>query len=386
MLEAKTMAMGDRRGHRAAALLLALPLALALAACARPAAPPPPDGTMALPPVARLAVTEAAMARAVLDIGAVPGLTEAGRQSYARFLTYPAPRAFALGAEGGLAWAANARSTEEAERRALTQCQAANGGAPCRLYARDQQVVWTGPAGDEPAPLTLRGDGWTLTRPAGFLQHGEETQGALLWTHGRGADPQRPPAAEPSPMPLPFVQRFNNAGWDVWVLERDAARDVNYDTVLSFADAALRVAAATLRAAGYGRVVAAGQSAGGWAALAALDTPGLLDGAIAIAGAGLYQPPAGQLGTLDFGALLGRVRDREAPVVIAAFEGDRLLPAPAASAAMIRAALGGRAAPLLLIDRPEGLVGHGAGAEPAFNDRFGACILRAVALRDPGSC
>ncbi len=375
------MGMCGTRGHWGTALLLAL----SVAACARHA-PLPPDGATALPPVPRLTVTEAAMTRAVLDIGAVPGLTEAGRQSYARFLTYPAPRAFALGAEGGLAWAANARSTAEAESRALAQCRAANGGSPCRLYVRDQQVVWNAPAREEPSPLTISGEGWTLTRPAGFLRHGHEAAGAVLWTHGRGSDPRHPQAAEASPMPLPFVQRFNNAGWDVWVLRRDPAQDVNYDTVLSFADASLRVAAASLRAAGYGRVVAAGQSAGGWAALAALDTPGLLDGAIAIAGAGLYQPPPGQVGTLDFAALLARVRDREAPVVIAAFEGDRLLPAPAASAVMIRGTLGARNGPLLLIDRPEGLVGHGAGAEPAFNDRFGACILRAVASRDTAGC
>jgi hypothetical protein len=53
---------------------------------------------------------------------------------------------------------------------------------------------------------------------------------------------------------------------------------------------------------------------------------------------------------------------------------------------MIRQSLGGRNGPLLLIDRPEGLIGHGAGAEPAFNDRFGACILRAVAARDVAGC
>jgi hypothetical protein len=379
MLEATTMGMGLMRGHWGTAWLLAL----SLACCARA---PAPDASTALPPVVLPPVTEAAMAHAVLDIGAVPGLTEAGRQSYARFLTYPAPRAFALGAEGGLAWAANARSTAEAERRALAQCRLANGGTPCRLYARDQQVVWTTPPREEAPPITLVGDGWSLTQPASFLRHDENAAGALLWTHGRGADPQRPLGAESSPMPLPFVQRFNNAGWDVWVLRREPERDVNYDTVLSFADASLRVAARVLREAGYGRVVAAGQSAGGWAALAALDTPGLLDGAIAIAGAGLYQPPPRQAGTLDFAALLARVRDRDAPVVIAAFEGDRLLPRPSESAAMIRQSLGGRNGPLLLIDRPEGLIGHGAGAEPAFNDRFGACILRAVAARDVAGC
>lgn len=352
---------------------------------------PAPEGVTPLPAVPRLTVTEEAATRAVLDVAAVPGLSEAGRQSYARFLTFPAPRAFAIGEDGGLAWAANARTVAEAEGRALAQCRHANGGKPCKLYARDQQVVWDGEATfDQPFPgvsgPSVSGQGWALMSPPGFLRHGRAAEGAILWTHGRGSDPRRQADPERSPMPLPFVQRFNNAGWDVWVLVRDPVHDVNYDTVLSFADTTLRIAATALRNAGYGRVVAAGQSAGGWAALAALDTPGLLDGAIAIAGAGLYQPPPGQNGTLDFEALLARVQDRRAAVVVAAFEGDHLLPWPAQSAQLLRARLAARAAPLLVIDRPPGLAGHGAGAEPAFNDRFGDCILRTVATRNAPGC
>ncbi len=361
-------------------------LAAALGACAAPTPDAVPDTGAPLVAVPRLTVTESASSRAVLDVAAVPGLTEAGRRSYARFLTYPAPRAFALGAEGGLAWAANARSTEEAERRALGQCRHANGGRPCRLYAVDQEVVWDGgvPGGGE--TLSAEGEGWRLTSPARFIRHGNEAAGAIIWTHGRGSDPRHAAGTDRAPLPLPFVQRFNNAGWDVWVLVRDPVQDVNYDTVLSFADASLRVAARALRRAGYARVVAAGQSAGGWAALAALDTPGLLDGVVAVAGAGLYQPPAGQVGTLDFAALLERVRDRDAAVVVATFDGDHLLPWPGRSAAMLRRSRADRAGPFRLIDRPEGLVGHGAGAEPAFNDRYGECILRTVATRDTRGC
>jgi hypothetical protein len=41
----------------------------------------------------------------------------------------------------------------------------------------------------------------------------------------------------------------------------------------------------------------------------------------------------------------------------------------------------------LLIDRPEGVAGHGAGGSTAFNDRYGACLLRfATAPRPPASC
>jgi hypothetical protein len=48
---------------------------------------------------------------------------------------------------------------------------------------------------------------------------------------------------------------------------------------------------------------------------------------------------------------------------------------------------GQRFAGFLLIDRPEGLTGHYAGASSAFNSRYGACLLRfATAPRPPAAC
>jgi 3-oxoacyl-(acyl-carrier-protein) synthase len=48
---------------------------------------------------------------------------------------------------------------------------------------------------------------------------------------------------------------------------------------------------------------------------------------------------------------------------------------------------GQRFSGFLLIDRPEGLIGHSAGASSAFNMRYGACLLRfATAPRPPESC
>jgi dienelactone hydrolase len=133
-------------------------------------------------------------------------------------------------------------------------------------------------------------------------------------------------------------------------------------------------------------VVAAGQSAGGWAALAALDTPGLLDGVVAVAGAGYYVAPNGRRDLLDFNALLAGVRDADAPIVAVMFDHDPLLPDPAGSAAAMRRALAWRSGPLLVIERPAGLAGHGAGASPAFNDRFGDCLLRVVVEGDRAAC
>jgi hypothetical protein len=41
----------------------------------------------------------------------------------------------------------------------------------------------------------------------------------------------------------------------------------------------------------------------------------------------------------------------------------------------------------LLIDRPNSVTGHGAGGTTAFNDRYGACLLRfATAPNPPAAC
>jgi hypothetical protein len=320
----------------------------------------------------------------VLDLDAVPLPSPEARPIYARFLTYPAPRAFAIGEAGGIAWTAGGPSTGAAVERALAACQRANRDRPCRLYARDQQVVWHGePPPEVPRPGGTGGPGWVLFIAPGTLYHGPAGRGAVLWTHGRGGEPASPQAR----LPQPFVQRFNNAGFDVWLLLREPRADRNYDRVLSFADETLRAAARWLRTErGYARVIAAGQSAGGWAALAALDTPGLLDGVIAVAGAGYYVAPDGRGNLLDFNALLAGVRDANAPIVAVMFDQDPLLPDPAGSAAAMRRALAWRSGPVLVIERPAGLAGHGAGAQPAFNDRFGDCLFRLVTERDGAAC
>ncbi len=73
------------------------------------------------------------------DVAAVPGLNDAGRTAYARFLLQPPPRAFALGPGGASWWIAN---SPRAMQRALDECALSAHGKPCRLYAVDDDVVW----------------------------------------------------------------------------------------------------------------------------------------------------------------------------------------------------------------------------------------------------
>lgn len=72
------------------------------------------------------------------DAAAVPALRGAGVGAYAQFLKADRPRAFAVGEDGSWSWYSG---TADAMTRALSYC-GQHAGAPCRLYAVDDTVVW----------------------------------------------------------------------------------------------------------------------------------------------------------------------------------------------------------------------------------------------------
>jgi len=80
----------------------------------------------------------AATAFAKIDeVDKVPGSHGQREGSYRRFLEGKAPRAYAIGADGATGWATG----DWARGRALGNCQQRRG-APCKLYAVDDDVVW----------------------------------------------------------------------------------------------------------------------------------------------------------------------------------------------------------------------------------------------------
>jgi hypothetical protein len=116
----------------------------------------------------------------------------------------------------------------------------------------------------------------------------------------------------------------------------------------------------------------------------ALDTPGLADVHIAIAPAAIGDlGEAGQQAQLAaLRGVLAAARAGHARVVVANFSDDPFNGLPDARAEALRL-LEGRVGALLLIDRPEGITGHGAGAGRAFAERFGGCLFRFATLPDP---
>ncbi len=308
---------------------------------------------------------------ALLDPAGVPHLSEAGRVDYQRFLLQAVPRAFALSEDGAWGWAAAIEDDPVAtETRAVQNC-AAWGGRSCRVYARDLDVVWPGreaPAPAAPALPLSGGIGWRVQADARFLWQGpERARGVYLWAHGRSAGG----ADSRGSQPQPHARAFNNAGYDVVRLDRDPATDET-----EAGAAWMRLALADLRARGYRRVVAAGQSRGAWNALQALDAPGRADAVIAIAPAA--HGPTGSIAhgwaLDDLRRVVAAARSPGTRIAIANFAGDEFDPDPDGRAAIF-GALERRGAALLLLDRPAGLTGHGAGADWRFTLRYATCLL-----------
>ncbi|MDN3564645.1 hypothetical protein QWZ14_09740 [Paeniroseomonas aquatica] len=335
-----------------------------------PATPAPSRAEPALPPPSP-----------VLDVAAVPALGEAGRADYARFLQQPTPRVFALSPDGAWGWAAAQPDLAATEARAIALC-AQWGGAGCQVYARDLAVVWPGREAviaAAPTRPVQGGPGWAVVPDGRFLWQGPAAaRGAYVWAHGRAAGGQDSRGSQPQP----HVRVFNNAGWDVLRFDRDPAVD-DAEAAAGWLRGALRV----LRAQGYRRVVVGGQSRGAWNALQILDEPGLADGVVAVAPAahGPRGSPAWPVAVEELRQVLARARSPAARVAVATFDGDEYDPDPEARATLFRRLLAApQVARLLLLDRPDGLAGHGGGALPAFTQRYGECLLHFIEARRPG--
>ncbi len=320
----------------------------------------------------------------IADPAGPPGANAETRAAWARFIGYNTHRAFAIGprGEGGAAW--GARDLDQARATALANC-ARRAGTACRLYAVDLAIVdpasaWSPPSA-APASLGIGGFAWEIVPDARYLWRGAATAaGAIVFGHGRGANN----ADYRGTQPQTWVRHFNLAGFDVLRFDRHPNSD-EADRAAGW----LRDGLGRLRAAGYRRIVVAGQSRGAWNALQVLDTPGLADVAVAIAAAA-----HGQGGSMNLNAQADQLRSiverADAPsarVAFVQFAHDPFVLDPDGRAALIHDRLGRRVAAVLLIDRPEGFAGHAAGQHWQFADRFGACLVAfATAPVPPASC
>lgn len=194
------------------------------------------------------------------------------------------------------------------------------------------------------------------------------TAGAVIWNHA--GDAPRPT----DPAPAIFVEVLREAGYDVFRLERPPEGDTIRSGAMALVDAAK-----SLRGQGYARIVLAGQSAGGWIAVAAQATsPGLAEAIVVTApaayGSKRSDPERAQMNRTELLRLAGFLRGTR--VMAFFFDNDDFDPGGRGPA--LAELLTARAVPYLIVDRPETLRGHGVGMSSGFARQFGGCILAFV--------
>jgi hypothetical protein len=318
----------------------------------------------------------------ILAPPSIAALTADNRAAYLRWTTYNLGRAIAFGPNGaqGAAW--GNRDVEAAKKAALDNCNRRAGGAGCALYAVDLAVVAPGrewqPADRPPATVGIgSASAWEIVPDARYLWRGPAAaRGAIVFGHGRGNADQDNRGQQPQT----WVRHFNNAGYDVFRFDRHPGTDDEHR-----AAAWLREGLTQLRARGYRFIVVGGQSRGGWNALQALSVPGLADAAIAVAAAahgfGGSMNLSGQNDQLR--RIAQAAQSPAARVAFAQFAFDPFVADNEGRAEIMRGVLGPRVGAVLVIDRPEGFTGHGAGNTWQFGDRFGPCLLGFVTEATP---
>ncbi len=333
--------------------------------------------------LAFLVLCRLASAQPILDVAAVPGLDAVGRAEYGKFLIANLPRVFAVSDNGRAGWAGPAPNAQVARSVALERC-AAVGGTGCAVYAVDLDVVWPGRAAGHAAPpaAPLIGTGnYAFVPDDRFFWRGPQAAaGVYVWSHGKGPGWD---ADNRGLQPSAHVRPFNNAGFDVVRFDRAPLADEPNRAAGWLADGL-----AALRRMGYRRIVAGGESRGGWTSLQMLDAGGAADVVIAISPAAqgtaastIHLTQADDLRRILEAADAPRLRLAVVQFGADPFAGD--LDDRAAAFGAVRPRLAG----LLLIDRPAGFSGHAGASSEAFAQRYGACLLRfATSAVPPSGC
>jgi pimeloyl-ACP methyl ester carboxylesterase len=197
-------------------------------------------------------------------------------------------------------------------------------------------------------------------------------KGAVVYSHGLAR-------VSESTTDTPFViDELQEAGWDVFRLERRWAGDT-----LEGSTAALAATAQRLRQEGYARIVLVGQSFGGWISLAAArPDAGPIHAVIAFAPAAFGTPGDSSTWTRNAEQLYPLAENVAAQrVLIFLFDGDEY--DPGGRGGKLGEIFARRDLPAAVVDRPFGLAGHGVALSRGFARRFGACIRDFVETSSP---
>lgn len=347
------------------------PNSAAQAPAARPPAPaaaPPP----AAPPPSPAAFNayRAVLSAASLPAGSAPNLVTGWTMHY-RGAVPNAAFVLATAPDGRLhrwRFVSGRESPEVARRDAMSLCETqdlanAPPGTACRILAVNLALEGQRPV-MAPRTETI---GPFRASPLHWRHAPQQAAGVVLWSHGYGgttSDNRNSNAPG-------FLSVLNDAGFDIYRFDRSPQED---DVAASLAR--LLREAPLLRAAGYRRVVMAGQSRGAWQSiLLAGAMPEAVDAVIAAAPAAHGSDATGHtMAVDDFRRALAGLTPARPRLAVALFDGDPFDPDVAARSGIVEALVDRRSAPTLLL-RPPTIRGHGGATELSFTQVYGACLL-----------
>jgi hypothetical protein len=314
----------------------------------------------------------------ILDTMRLPSMRPGGSEAYTgRFLLGDLPRAWAVASNGWYGGQWGGDTIAEMRDGALKSC-ASKGGTDCAIYAEDLDVVWHGrqPLARPQQPAIIAERGYEVVPDRRFFWFGPQAaEGVVLFGHGFGGAK----ADYRGSQPPGYLRALNDVGYDVIRFDRDPGWDHDPDLVATW----LRGALAELRRRGWRTIVSAGQSRGAWNALQMLATPGAADAIIAASPAQSGVDPGWLIlnGETSFYSLLAGIPRQSTRVAFIQFREDPFAGGEERRAERVRRMLAPQVGAMLMIDRPDGLKGHGAAASTDFAVRFGNCIMHFV--RDP---
>jgi pimeloyl-ACP methyl ester carboxylesterase len=203
-----------------------------------------------------------------------------------------------------------------------------------------------------------------------------EAFGVIYFIDGLDPAERAPDDFKPT---YPYLGALNDKfGWDV-VNAKYPNSEKDITTSVPRAVAYVKGRVEALKAKGYKRVVLAGQSWGGWVSINVADlkdAAATLDGLLLVApaayGSKVWKGADNPYYLQNLTEYIRHIKSVRTPTVAVFFNGDDFDPGQRGD--VTDAFLARNATPLLLIDRPEGLAGHGAGWLPPFADRYAGCI------------
>ena len=202
--------------------------------------------------------------------------------------------------------------------------------------------------------------------------HGPESaQGAVIWNHGISGTSRSWMAPAP-----PAFRLLQARGWDVIMLKRHHLAETMPGGPLARSVERTLQEAAAQRKLGYGRVVLAGQSFGGYVTLEAIDTAPDIFAAVAMSPGVRSSGADGRLDPTIVEQILQRARVGRLALV---FPGGDALFGHIARGVRAQPILARREFPYLMIDETSEITGHGGGGTGRFALRYGLCLAEFLA-------